>query len=88
MKAKNREIFNEAMDSVAGLIAGSLELADSARSEALAVLKARLEKLVDDLELVDKEKFEVAVEAFDTQIAQLNKKIAALEKRMTELEGK
>lgn len=87
MKTKKREVFNEAMDSVAGLVAGGLELADSARSEAFVLLKARLEKLVEDLELVDKEKFEVAIEVHDKQIDRLHEKIANLEKRVEELAG-
>lgn len=76
------QILDEAMDSLAALISGSLELAQGAGAEAKNLLRSRVEKLIADLDLVDREAFEVAT----AQIEKLHEQLAAMAARIEALE--
>jgi BMFP domain-containing protein YqiC len=85
MSARDKkQILDEATDSLAALVAGFLELGQGAGAEAKALLRTRVEKLIGDLDLVDRETFEVAQEQLDklrAALAVLEARIEALEKK-------
>ncbi len=72
---KNR-ILDEAFDSIAALVSGGVELAQGASTEARALVRSRFDKLIKDLDLVEREEFDVV----RAQLVELEKRIKALEK--------
>ena len=72
---KNR-ILDEAFDSIAALVSGGVELAQGASTEARSLVRSRFDKLIKDLDLVEREEFDVV----RAQLVELEKRIKALEK--------
>lgn len=75
---------NRLLDDIARLASGALGVAASAREETEALIKARLQRLLGEMDLVTREEFD-AVQAMAAQARAdqeaLEKRIAALEAR-------
>lgn len=75
---------NRMLDDIARLASGALGVAASAREEAESLIKARLQRLLGEMDLVTREEFD----AVQAMAAQARAEQEALEKRVAALESK
>lgn len=75
---------NRLLDDIARLASGMAGVAASAREEAEAAIKARLQRLLGEMDLVTREEFD----AVQAMAAQARSEQEALAKRVAELERK